>query len=70
MAVPDQCRQNCQLNKLSYLLYSKILFKFEVAILKITFNMANSNVNLTLKVTARMIIHFSLTLLLLVNSNF
>ena len=32
-----------------YLLYMIILFKFEVAILKIICNMASSNINLTLK---------------------
>ena len=39
-----------------------ILFIIEVAILKIIYNMANSNINLTLKVTARMILPFSLTI--------
>ena len=38
-----------------YLLYIIILFKFEVAILQIMSNMASSNINLTLRVTGRMI---------------
>ena len=39
-----------------YLLYMIILFKFEVAILKIMYKRASSNINLTLKVTGTMIL--------------
>ena len=38
-----------------YLLYMNNLFKFEVAILKIKYNMTSSNITLTLKVNDRMI---------------
>ena len=43
-----------------FLLYMIILFKFEVAILKIIYNMASSNNNLTLKVIGRMILPLAL----------
>ena len=39
-----------------FLLYMIPSFKFEAAILKIIYNMASSNNNLTLKVTDRMIL--------------
>ena len=39
-----------------YLFHIIILFKFEVTILKIIYNMANSDINLTLKVTDRTIL--------------
>ena len=55
MAAPAQYRQQviykCSVNVgLLFLLYLLILFTFEVVILKIIYNMASSNLNLTLKV--------------------
>ena len=39
-----------------YLLYMIILFKFKVALLKIMYIIASSNISLTLKVTGKMIL--------------
>ena len=62
----NQSWKTNQLNKFSFnavttrafgfLLYMIILFKFKVAILKILYNMASANINLTFKVTCRMIL--------------
>ena len=63
MAVLSSVNDTAQLNKffkrrsnnvLCFLLYILILFIFEVAILKIIYNMARSSINLTLEVSGRM----------------